>query len=41
MGVEKEGLGTRWEAASEQGAVSEKGVGKEQHGTAPHPPRPA
>lgn len=28
MGVEKEGQGTWWEAASKHGAVSEKGVGK-------------
>lgn len=40
MGVEKEGQGARWEAASKQGAVSEKGVGKEQ-GRTPHPSQPA
>lgn len=37
MGVEKEGQGARWEAASKHGAVS----GKEQQGRTPHPPQPA
>lgn len=32
MGVEKEGRGAWWEAASKHGGVSEKGEGEEQQG---------